>query len=256
MLYTVNNRHMNKHIPEKIIQLSLQFIRVILKRFFRNLDNNLPSWKTEIKIACHFLSDCKFCSFWQIFNPILPIFIGQIFIVAYGQILKNNFAIWSFWLWRQRDLRDAKQKKEEGEKFDNIFHCSGNFICLGFRIYCLIIKVVEEIFCEYSLTQIHSGKMRNDRKPILAAFIVFFKKWAKPGLIFVYFCSFHMTNLVQINDKSVDGVLGTRTRDSRMVGADKSTELWRHPFLVFTVSFYFSPTCNCLLHGLELWSSG
>ena len=203
-----------------------------------------------------FLSGFKFCSFWQIFNPILAIFIGQIFIVAYGQILKNNFAIWSFWLWRQRDLRDAKQKKEEGEKFDNIFHCSGNFICLGFRIYCLIIKVVEEIFCEYSLTQIHSGKMRNDRKPILAAFIVFFKKWAKPGLIFVYFCSFHMTNLVQINDKSVDGVLGTRTRDSRMVGADKSTELWRHPFLVFTVSFYFSPTCNCLLHGLELWSSG
>ena len=33
-----------------------------------------------------------------------------------------------------------------------------------------------------------------------------------------------------INDKSVDGVLGTRTQCSRMVGADESTELWRHPF--------------------------
>ena len=32
-----------------------------------------------------------------------------------------------------------------------------------------------------------------------------------------------------INEKSVDGVLGTRTRGGRMVGADESTELWRHP---------------------------
>ena len=30
-------------------------------------------------------------------------------------------------------------------------------------------------------------------------------------------------------DKIVDGVLGTQTRGSRMEGADKSTELWRHP---------------------------
>ena len=29
--------------------------------------------------------------------------------------------------------------------------------------------------------------------------------------------------------KSVDGVLGTQTRGGRMVGADESTELWRHP---------------------------
>ena len=27
----------------------------------------------------------------------------------------------------------------------------------------------------------------------------------------------------------VDGVLGTQTRGGRMEGADKSTELWRHP---------------------------
>ena len=40
--------------------------------------------------------------------------------------------------------------------------------------------------------------------------------------LFVYFCSFPMTSIAQIgtiNDKSVDGVLGTRTRGSRMVGA-------------------------------------
>ena len=31
------------------------------------------------------------------------------------------------------------------------------------------------------------------------------------------------------NDKSVDGVLGTITWGSMMVGADESTELWQHP---------------------------
>ena len=35
-----------------------------------------------------------------------------------------------------------------------------------------------------------------------------------------------------INDKSVDGVLGTQTQDGRMVGADKSTELWRQPLIL------------------------
>ena len=48
--------------------------------------------------------------------------------------------------------------------------------------------------------------------------------------LFVYFPSFHMRNiaLTDYNDKSVDGVLGTRTRGlrgGRMVGADESTEL-------------------------------
>ena len=32
-----------------------------------------------------------------------------------------------------------------------------------------------------------------------------------------------------VNDKSVDGVLGTRIWGGRMVGTDKSTEPWRHP---------------------------
>ena len=45
--------------------------------------------------------------------------------------------------------------------------------------------------------------------------------------LFVYFHSFLMTNLT-INDKSVDGVLGNRTQGGRMVGADESSELWRH----------------------------
>ena len=43
-----------------------------------------------------------------------------------------------------------------------------------------------------------------------------------------YFCPFHTTNQLQI-EKSVDGVLGIRTRGRNMVGADETTELWRPP---------------------------
>ena len=40
----------------------------------------------------------------------------------------------------------------------------------------------------------------------------FLKKiWTNPGLFFVYFRPFHITNQLQI-EKSVDGVLGIRTR--------------------------------------------
>ena len=45
--------------------------------------------------------------------------------------------------------------------------------------------------------------------------------------LFVYFRSFHMKNIAQIlylNNKSVDGMRGTRTR-----GSDEYTELLRHP---------------------------
>ena len=42
-----------------------------------------------------------------------------------------------------------------------------------------------------------------------------------------------MTNIAQIdyNDKSIDGVLRTRTGGGGMIGAEESTELWRHPQL-------------------------
>ena len=39
----------------------------------------------------------------------------------------------------------------------------------------------------------------------------------------------YSTNLTII-EKSVDGMLGSRTRGGRMEGADESTELWRHPY--------------------------
>ena len=47
--------------------------------------------------------------------------------------------------------------------------------------------------------------------------------------LFVYFRPFLITiSIIQI-EKSIDGVLGIWTRGCRMVGADKTTELWRHP---------------------------
>ena len=51
------------------------------------------------------------------------------------------------------------------------------------------------------------------------------------------FCSFshcmdkYSTNLTN-NDKSIDGMLGSRTRGGRMEGADESTELWWHPTII------------------------
>ena len=47
--------------------------------------------------------------------------------------------------------------------------------------------------------------------------------------LFVYFCPFLITiSIIQI-EKSVDGVLGIRTRGRTLVGPDETTELWRPP---------------------------
>ena len=56
--------------------------------------------------------------------------------------------------------------------------------------------------------------------------------------LLVYFRSFSQhkdkySSNFTINDKSIDGVLGSRTRGGRMEGADGSTELWRHPPKLF-----------------------
>ena len=56
----------------------------------------------------------------------------------------------------------------------------------------------------------------------------FLKKGPIPAS-FVYFHYLTDTiSIIQI-EKSIDGVLGIRTRGHRMVGADETTELWRPP---------------------------
>ena len=45
--------------------------------------------------------------------------------------------------------------------------------------------------------------------------------------LFVYFCKFSRYNFNKKMEKSIVGVLGIRTQGHRMVGADKTTELWQ-----------------------------
>ena len=65
--------------------------------------------------------------------------------------------------------------------------------------------------------------------------------------LFVYFLFFshdkYSTNT--INDKSIDGVIGTRTQGGRMVGIDESIELWRHPSFIIIYGSSFED-CLCL----------
>ena len=49
--------------------------------------------------------------------------------------------------------------------------------------------------------------------------MIHFFNWATLGLFFVYFRPF-LNTVTNINGKSIDGVLGIRTRDSRMEGVD------------------------------------
>ena len=54
-----------------------------------------------------------------------------------------------------------------------------------------------------------------------------YKNWPNSASFCLFsFFSHYKYSTNTINDKSVDGVLGTRTRGGRIVGADESTELW------------------------------
>ena len=80
--------------------------------------------------------------------------------------------------------------------------------------------------------------------------------------LFVYFCSFHMTNIAEIDYNY--GVLWTRTRDGRMVGADESTEQWRYPSaklfilkqLLTLLKIDGEPSMICTIIQLSLWLVG
>ena len=57
----------------------------------------------------------------------------------------------------------------------------------------------------------------------------FFKNGPNPASFCLFsFFSHDKYSTNTINDKSIDGVLGTQTQGGRMVGANESTELWRH----------------------------
>ena len=70
---------------------------------------------------------------------------------------------------------------------------------------------------------------------------IFFNGPNPASFLFIFVLFSHRTDKystsLTINEKSLDGMLGSRTRGSRMEGADESTELWRHPMRRFIVSF-------------------
>ena len=82
-----------------------------------------------------------------------------------------------------------------------------------------------------------------------------FLKMGQSRPLFVYFSYFLNTiSIIQI-EKSVDGVLGIRTRGRRMVGADKTTELWRPPSPHMFVLIHRGATHYVQAHcGMELAS--
>ena len=55
-----------------------------------------------------------------------------------------------------------------------------------------------------------------------------YKNWPNSAsfCLFSFFSPDKYSTNTNTNDKSVDVVLGTRTRGGRIVGADESTELW------------------------------
>ena len=71
-------------------------------------------------------------------------------------------------------------------------------------------------FTEYRNSFLKMGQTR----PLFGLFSFFFTTQDK-----------YSTNFT-INDKSIDGVLGSQTWGGMMEGADVSTELWRHPYSI------------------------
>ena len=60
---------------------------------------------------------------------------------------------------------------------------------------------------------------------------IFYNGQIRPLVSFSLFSHDKYSTILIIEDKSIDGMLGTQTCGGRMVGADESTELWWHPFI-------------------------
>ena len=73
---------------------------------------------------------------------------------------------------------------------------------------------------------------RGGERPTLYCF--FFLKWANSASfsLFLFFSHDKCSTNFKINDKSIDGLLGTRTRGGKMVSAYESNELQRPPPIV------------------------
>ena len=63
-----------------------------------------------------------------------------------------------------------------------------------------------------------------------------------PLIVYFSFFSHDKYSTNTINDKSIDGVLGTQAQGGRMVGTDESTELWRSYSLMYKQKVYLPLT--------------
>ena len=85
------------------------------------------------------------------------------------------------------------------------------------------------------LDNIKSINLRLNSPTLIESFENSFLKNGPNPLFSFYSHDKYRTNT--INEKNIDGVLGTQTLGGGMVGTDESTELWRHPWkLIFTVA--------------------
>ena len=99
-----------------------------------------------------------------------------------------------------------------------------NLVTCGVLVsFSLPYYLIEECFYK-SLPALKSTKIPGRR----TSSYTFFKYGPIPASFSFIFVHFHITNQLQI-EKSVDGVLGIRTRGRSMVGANKTTELWWPP---------------------------
>ena len=119
-----------------------------------------------------------------------------------------------------------KQKNSFGRArlFDTLeVTCSGIriFLLLSCRAVKKMISFLNASFLNFSLAN-------------LTCFVNGPNPASFPLFIFVLFSTqspMKVQNLTT-NGRRVDGVLGIRTHDYRMVGSDESTELWRPPLLI------------------------
>ena len=82
---------------------------------------------------------------------------------------------------------------------------------------------------------LNTWRPKGDPEYLSGLRILFLKNWPIPAsfCLFLFFSCYNFNR----NWKSVNGVLGIQTRGHRMVGADKTTELWRPPLRILLVPF-------------------
>ena len=107
--------------------------------------------------------------------------------------------------------------------------CSDTQVCVPLSVSCIHNgKLHSQFACKTGNMLTGNAFLKNGPNP--ASFCFFF-------VLFSH-CKYKYSTNWTLNYKSIDGVLRSKTRCSRMEGADKSTELWWHPKILFCPKQY------------------